>query len=167
MSELIVVAFDDKYKAEEVRLTLAKLEREYLVDLEDAVAVVKKEDGSLKLKQAYNLVASGAISGSFWGLLIGLLLFNPLLGVAAGTGFGALSGLLADVGIDDNFIRELGDNIEPGTSALFVLVKKVTPDKVLDELRQFKGKILRTSLSAEDEAKLQEALKQKEPVATN
>ncbi len=160
MSELIVVAFRDEHKAEEVRLTLQKLQKEYLIDLEDAVVVVKDQNGKLKLKQTYNLVASGAASGSFWGLLIGLLFFNPLLGVAVGTAFGAISGALGDIGIDDNFIKELGNTIEPGSSALFVLVRKVTPDKVLSELQQFDGKILRTSLSKEDENDLQQALEQ-------
>lgn len=158
MSELIVVAFQDKHRAEEVRLTLQKLQKEYLVDLEDAVVVVKNQEGKLKLKQTYNLIAAGAASGSFWGLLIGLLFFNPLLGVAVGTAFGAISGALGDVGIDDNFIKELGNTIEPGTSALFVLVRKVTPDKVLTELQQFEGKILRTSLSKYDEDELRQAL---------
>ncbi len=162
MSELIVVAFKDEHKAEEVRLALAKMQREHLIDIEDAVVVIKKENGKLKLNQSYNLVASGAVSGSFWGLLIGFLLFNPILGVATGTAFGAISGALADIGINDNFIKELGGTIEPGSSALFVLVRKVTPDKVLEELRPYQGRILQTSLTKDDEAKLQAVLEQEE-----
>ncbi len=162
MSELIVVAFNDEHQAQEVRLALARMQREHLVDIEDAVVVVKDEKGKLKLNQTYNLVASGAVSGSFWGLLIGFLLFNPLLGVATGSAFGALSGAAADIGIDDNFIRELGGTIENGTSALFLLVRKATPDKVLAELHQFEGRILQTSLTQEDEAKLKSALEKQE-----
>ncbi len=165
MSQLIVVAFDDEFRAEEVRLTLQRMQREYLVDLEDAVVVVKNSEGKLQLKQTYNLVGAGAASGSFWGLLIGLLLFNPLIGVAAGAAVGAISGSLADIGIDDNFIRELGNTIEPGTSALFILVRKVTPDKVLQELQPLEGRILRTSLSKEDEDELKAALEKSRPAA--
>jgi uncharacterized membrane protein len=99
-------------------------------------------------------------------ILFGLIFFNPLLGWAVGTAAGAISGLVADIGIDDNFIKEIGNSLEPGTSALFVLVRKVTPDKVLEDLSRFGGKVLRTSLSKEDEAKLQEALNQGSKIAS-
>lgn len=166
MSELIVIGFDNEFKAEELRLDLAKLQRDHLLDLEDAAVVIKNKDGKLQLKQAFNLVGAGALSGSFWGLLIGLIFFNPLLGAAAGAAGGALSGALADIGVDDNFIREVGNSLEPGTSALFILVRKATPDKVLEEIRQhhLDGRIIQTSLSYEDEAKLQEALEAKKPL---
>lgn len=158
MSDLIAVAYDDEYKAEEVRLALAKLQKEHLIELEDAAVVVKKEDGKVKLKQAINLTAAGAASGSFWGLLIGTLFWAPLVGVAVGAASGALSGALSDIGVDDDFMRELGETLTPGSSALFVLVRKVTPDKVLEEVAPFGGKILRTSLSKDDESQLQEVL---------
>lgn len=160
MSDLIAVGFDNEFKADEVLLDLAKLQQEHLIDLEDAVVVVRNQKGKVKVKQTQELVASGALSGGLWGLLIGLIFFNPLLGWAAGASAGALSGALTDIGIDDNFIRELGNTIEPGTSALFVLVRQATPDKVVAELKHFGGKVLRTSLSKEDEARLQEALSQ-------
>jgi uncharacterized membrane protein len=99
-----------------------------------------------------------------WGTLIGLLFLNPLAGLLAGAAFGAgagaLSGALVDYGIDDAFIRSLGATIEPGSSALFVLVRRVTPDKVLPELRPFGGTVLRTSLSNEQEARLRQALQE-------
>ncbi|MBJ42391.1 MAG: hypothetical protein CMJ80_03705 [Planctomycetaceae bacterium] len=158
MADLVVLAFDDVHKAQEARLTLLKLQKEYLVDLEDAVVVVKNDEGKIKLHQAVPLTALGASQGSFWGLLIGLLFGVPLLGVLSGAAFGALSGKLSDYGIDDNFIKELGEKIEPNTSALFVLVKQATPDKVVPELRQFGGHVLQTSLSAEAEAELSAAL---------
>ena len=158
MSDLIAVAYDDEYKAEEVRLALAKLQKEHLIELEDAAVVVKKEDGKVKLKQAINLTAAGAASGSFWGLLIGTLFWAPLVGAAVGAASGALSGALSDIGVDDDFMRELGETLTPGSSALFVLVRKVTPDKVLEEVAPFGGKILRTSLSKDDESQLQEVL---------
>jgi uncharacterized membrane protein len=158
MADLIVVAYDDPYKAEEVRLTLAKLQVEHLIELEDAAVVVKNAEGKVKLKQAINLTSAGAVSGGFWGLLIGTLFLNPLLGTAVGAATGALTGSLQDIGVDDNFMRELGETLLPNTSALFVLVKKVTPDKVLEEVSKYGGKILRSSLSKTEEAELQEIL---------
>jgi uncharacterized membrane protein len=157
MSDLIVIGFPDEFKADEVLLDLRKLEQEYLIDLEDAAIVVRNKDGRVKVKQSQELVTSGALSGGFWGLLIGMIFMQPLLGLF-GAAVGAFSGALTDIGIDDNFIRELGNTIEPGTSAIFVLVRKSTPDKVLDDLSKFEGKVLQTSLSHEDEAKLQAAL---------
>lgn len=157
MSDLIVVSFPDELQAEEVRLRLLKLQREYLVDLEDAVVVLRKDDGKVKLRQLHNLTASGAIGGGFWGTLVGLLFLNPLFGLAIGSAAGAVTGALSDVGIDDDFMKELGQSLPPGSSALCVLVRKVTADKVLSELGQFEGKVLRTSLSHEDETRLKTA----------
>jgi len=158
MSTLVVIGYDDPFKAQEVRLTLAKLQKDYLIDLEDAVVAVKDAKGKVKLHQAVNLTAAGALSGGFWGSLVGLIFLNPLLGMAAGAAAGAISGALTDVGIDDKFMKELAGQMTPGSSALFVLVRKSTPDKVLDEIKGTGGKILKTSLSHDDEAKLQAAL---------
>ena len=158
MSTLVVIEYDDQFKAEEVRLSLMKMQKDYLIDLEDAVVAVKNQKGKVRLHQAVNLTAAGALSGGFWGSLIGLIFLNPLLGMAMGATAGAVGGALTDVGIDDKFMKELAATMKPGSSTLFVLVKKVTPDKVLDEMRGTGGKILQTSLSHEDEAKLQAAL---------
>jgi len=158
MSTLVVVGYDDPYKAEEVRLKLRKLQSEYLLDLEDAVVAVKDDQGKTKLHQAVNLTAAGAVGGGFWGSLIGLIFLNPLLGMAVGAAAGAASGALTDLGINDTFIKELAATMTPGSSTLFVLVKKATPDKVLEELKGTGGRVLKTSLSHEDEAKLQAAL---------
>jgi uncharacterized membrane protein len=160
MSILIVVGYQDIHKAEEVRLQLGKLQRDYLLDLEDAVVVVKNDKGKVKVNQAFNLTAAGAMSGGFWGSLIGLMFLNPLLGLAVGASAGAVSGALTDVGINDNFMKELGATLTPGSSALFVLLRNpsTAPDKVLDELKGTGGTILKTSLSHEDEAKIQAAL---------
>ena len=158
MSTLVVVAYDDEFKAEEVRLKLWKMQKDYLLDLADAVVAVKDKSGKVKLHQAVNLTAAGAVSGGFWGSLIGLIFLNPLLGLAVGAAAGAVSGALTDVGIDDKFMKELSTTLQAGNSALFVLVRKATPDKVLDELAGSGGKILRSSLSHDDEEKLQAAL---------
>ncbi|HEY9865165.1 MAG TPA: DUF1269 domain-containing protein [Candidatus Obscuribacterales bacterium] len=158
MSDLIVIAYDDEYKAEEVRLTLIKLQKEYLIELEDAAVIVKNAEGKIKLKQAIDLTTTGAVSGGFWGLLIGTIFLSPLLGAAVGAAAGAASGALSDIGVDDKFMKSLGETLQPKTSALFVLVRKVTPDKVLEEIATYGGTVLRTSLTKDEEAQLQEVL---------
>jgi uncharacterized membrane protein len=158
MSELIVIGYDDVHKAEEVRLTLLKLQKEYLIDLEDAVIAVKKPDGKVKLHQMWDPTGYGAVSGSFWGLLIGALFLNPILGGAIGAASGAISGALTDVGISDAFMKELAATLTPGSSALFILLRKVTTDKVLEHLSGTGGKVLKTSLTHDSENKLQAAL---------
>jgi uncharacterized membrane protein len=158
MADLIVIAYDDQFKAEEIRTKLRKLQKEYLIDLEDAVVAVKNNNGKVKLHQLYHLTAAGAVTGGFWGTLIGVLFLNPLLGMAVGAGAGAVSGALTDVGINDEFMKELARNFKNGSSLLFVLVRKVTPDKVLAELQGSGGKVIKTSLTHEQEEKLQAAL---------
>lgn len=158
MSDLIVIGFDDEFTAEEVRTKLLRLQQDYLVDLEDAVVAVKKKDGKVKLNQIHNLTATGAISGSFWGLLIGLIFFSPFLGAAVGAAAGAVSGALADVGINDDFMKKLSQTLKPQTSALFILIRKAAVDKVLEELAPYNGSILQTSLSRKNENALKTAL---------
>jgi uncharacterized membrane protein len=166
MADLIVIEYDDIHKAEEVRLKLQKMERDYLVDLEDAVVATKDEKGKVRLNQIHNLTASRAVSGGYWGALIGLLFLNPLLGAAVGVTAGAVSGALTDVGINNNFMKEIANGFQNRSSALFVLVRKVTPDKVRAELEGSGGKILQTSLTHEEEAKLQAALDAAGPADT-
>lgn len=160
MSNLIVIAFQNESDAFEMRAALVKLQSEYLIEMEDAVVVTRDPQGKVKLHQAVNLTAAGALRGTLWGSLIGLLFLNPLLGAAIGAGSGAVSGALTDIGIDDQFMKGLGATITPGTSALFVLVRKSTPDKVLDGLKPFigKAKVLQTSLAKDKEEELRRAL---------
>jgi uncharacterized membrane protein len=155
---LVVIEYDDMYRAEEVRLKLQRMQKAYLIDLDDAVVAVKDAQGKIKLHQLINLTAHGASSGGFWGALIGLIFLNPLLGMAMGAAAGAVSGALADVGINDQFMKDLAAGLPPGSSALFVLVRKATPERVLEELQGTGGTLLRTSLTHEDETKLQAAL---------
>ena len=165
MSELVAIAFDDVTEADRVLYELNQLEKEHLVNLDDAVVVIRRPDGKVHLKQSYNVAgagaAYGALSGGAWGLLVGLLFLNPLAGFAvgglAGAGVGALSGALTDYGVDDDFVRSVAEKLTPGSSALFVLVRKVQPEKVIAELSRFKGTILKSSLSPEQEARLQKA----------
>jgi len=160
MSDLVVIEFDNEVTAFDLRAELAKMQQEYLIEMDDVVVVTKNEKGKVKLHQAHNLTAAGAVSGSFWGMLIGMVFLNPLLGAAVGAGAGALSGKLQDIGISNDFIKELAANLTNGTSALFVLVRKATGEKVLERLKQkgFKGKVLQTSLSVETEDDLRKVL---------
>ena len=118
MSTLVVVGYDDRYKAEEVHLKLRTLQRDYLIDVDDAAFAVKDENGKVKLHQAVSLTAAGAVSGGFWGALVGLLFPNPLLGMAVGVMSGAVFGALTDLGINDRFMKELGATLKTGRLGL-------------------------------------------------
>ena len=166
MSDLVVLDFDGIGTADDVLTKLRGMEKAHLLDLEDACVVVHTPDGKVQIKQAVNMTALGAASGASTGMLVGalagLLLLNPLAGMAvgglAGAGFGAVSGSLADYGINDDFIKEVGKSLEPGSSAIFMLVRRATYDKVLPELKRFGGNILKTSLTTEQEERLRKAL---------
>jgi len=160
MSDLISIAFPGPDDAERVRTKLLELQKAHLIDLEDAAVVVKDERDRVRLRQLHNLPATGAASGGLWGLLLGALFAAPLLGAALGAASGALGGALSDIGVDDDFMRSAGETLERNSSALFVLVRNVTPDKVLEELEPFGGHVLRTSLSVADEDALRRALEE-------
>src|SRR6185503_5403510 len=155
--ELVVVGFDNPTDADRVLTELTRLQKEYLIDLEDAVVAIRGQDGAVRIKQSVNLVklgaTSGGLSGAMWGSLIGLLFLNPIagfaIGGAVGAGSGALSGNMIDYGINDDFIKSIGDTPQP--------------DKVLAELSGYKGHVIRSSLSPEQEAKLQAALERTHP----
>lgn len=159
MSDLVVIAFDDEATGFELRSELVKMQTEYLIQLEDAVVVTRPSAEDIQLHQAVNLTAAGAVGGGFWGTLVGLLFLNPLLGAAVGAASGAIAGKLSDVGINDDFMRSLGQSIPPGGSAVFILVRKMTADKVLARLESFRlrGRVLQTSLSDAQEERLREA----------
>jgi len=152
MSNLVVLGFDEPDKAEDVRLKLQKLQSEYLLDLADVVVSVKDETGKVQLRHAGNLITDTAVCQGFCGSLANLILLNAAAGAA--------SGALTDVGINDHFMKELTATLIPSSSALFVLTRSPTPDRerLLEELKGLGGKILMTSLSHEDQARLQAAL---------
>jgi uncharacterized membrane protein len=158
MATLVVIGYENELKAEEVRLTMLKMQKEYLIDLVDAVVVVRDAQGKVRLRQLYNLTAAGAVRGGFWGALIGMLFLNPLFGMALGAGAGAISGALTDVGINNDFMTRLGETLKPGSAALCVLIHQMTPDKVIEEIQQFGGTVIKTNLCHENEAKLRDAL---------
>lgn len=158
MSDLLVIAFPTEAQAEEVRTKILGLQREYLIELGDAVVAVKGPDGQVKLNQLFQPVAAGAASGALWGSLIGLVLLAPLVGAAIGAASGALGGKLTDLGINDNFMKEAAASLEAGHAALFLLIRKMTTDKVMAELQGTGGTILRSSFDETKEEALREAL---------
>jgi uncharacterized membrane protein len=167
MSDLVFIAFPTEAKAEEVRQRVLGLQKEYLIELGDAVVVVKNDKGHIKLNQLLNTTAAGAASGALWGTLIGFIFLNPLLGAAVGTASGALGGKLTDVGINDAFMKDAAAALQPGTAGLFLLVRKVTGDKVLADLRGIGGEVIKTSFDESKEAVLREALAAAAPPASS
>ncbi|SFH63028.1 DUF1269 domain-containing protein [Planctomicrobium piriforme] len=158
MATLAVIAYPNEETAEEVRLKLIKMQKDYLLDLRDAVVVVRDEQGKIRLRQMFNMTAAGAVTGGFWGTLVGMIFLSPLFGLAVGAAWGAASGALTDIGIDDDFMKKLAETLTPGTAALCVLLHSEAPDKVVEEIRQFGGTVIKTNLSHENEDKLRVAL---------
>jgi len=158
MSDLVVIVYSTEARAEEMRQKLIGLQKEYLIEIGDAAIAVMHEGGKVKLNQLLNTTAMGAVSGSFWGLLIGAIFLMPIFGAALGAASGALGGALTDYGVDDKFMKDLSTSLQPGNAALFVLVNKVTGDKVLEAIRGTGGTVLKTSLDHSKEQALREAL---------
>jgi uncharacterized membrane protein len=160
MSKLIALVFEDETTAFDVRNSLLKMQKEYLIELEDSVVVTRNQNGKVKLDQAMSLTSAGAIGGGFWGMLLGLIFFNPLIGAAIGATAGAVSARFTDLGVDDKMMKEVAASLRPGSSAVFVLVRRATTDKVLEGLRKFAGKgtVFQTSLNKDDEDTLRETL---------
>jgi uncharacterized membrane protein len=134
MADLVVIAFESEARAEEVRLKVLDLQQNYLIELGDAAIAVKLPNGHVKLNQLVDTTTGGAVSGGFWGLLIGALFLSPLLGAALGAASGALAGALTDVGVNDDFMKGVAQVLQPGSAALFLLIRKMTTDKVIEDL---------------------------------
>ena len=160
MATLIVITYDQEQTGFDALNKLAELSKLQLITLADAAVAVKDPKGKVKVKQTLENQMSGssAIWGGFWGLLIGLLFLAPIFWGLLGALMGYLMGKAGDVGIDDTFIKEVGDSLDPGQSALFMLVAEATPDKVMEAMSEFGGEVYQTSLSKEDEEKLRKAL---------
>jgi len=164
VSDLIVIAYDDAQKGFDALDELGKLQKMELIQLEDAAVAVKDQKGKVKVKQTLEKQQTGAVAvwGGFWGLLIGLLFLAPIFWGLMGALLGYVLGKSSDLGIDNKFIKDVGDSLEPGGSALFMLVISATTDKVMPELEKFGGTVYQTSLSNEDEEKLKKALEHKD-----
>jgi uncharacterized membrane protein len=159
MSDLVFIAFDSEKQAEEVRDKVLAMQREYLVEVEDAVIATRDEKGRVKLNQLMHPAASGAVSGAFWGMLVGWLFLMPVAGAAVGATGGALGGSLVDVGINDQDMRtQANEALKPGTAGLFLLIRKMTADKVLEDLKGVGGTVIKTSFDHAKEEALKAAL---------
>jgi uncharacterized membrane protein len=158
MSNLTVVAYDDVDTAKQVVDTLARLQQEHNIVIEDIVVAERRADGKIKLHQSMKPGAAGAAGGALWGGLIGLLFFAPFLGMAIGAASGGAAGALTDLGINDDMMKDISAQIEPGTAAVFALTSQGNADKVLPELAPFHGRIIQTSLNDEGEDALREVL---------
>ena len=158
MSSLVALAFDTETGAEQMRDDLLQLQKEQIIGLDDAAVAVRDKEGKVKIKQITSLAGAGALGGAFWGLLIGLIFFVPVFGLLVGAAAGALAGKYQDIGVDDKFIKEVANTLQPGTSALFLLVRQAVPDKISDAMKKYKNvKVLKTSLSKEQEDNLRAA----------
>ena len=156
MSELVAIAYKDLATAQEVAGNLGNAVKQHIVEVDDVTLIEREADGSVKLHQP-SLVAAGAAGGALWGGLIGLIFLNPLLGMAFGAAGGAVGGAIADSGVDDDFMKRLGAELQPGGAALIVLIRKVTADKLLPNIK-VPGTVIQSSLSNDQEQRLQEAL---------
>lgn len=158
MANLFVLAFKDEQGAGNTLQEVAKLQKQELINVEDAVVAVHRQDGKVKVRQANHLAGAGALGGAFWGMLFGLIFFVPFAGMAVGAATGALMGKLSDYGIDDTFIKTVSKKIQPGMSALFLLVRDAQREKVIAALKPYGGELIQSSLSPAQEAELREAL---------
>jgi uncharacterized membrane protein len=158
MSNLIVLAFKDEIGATMALNKLEGLQKQNLIRVDDAAIAIHPAKGKVKVHQAHSLAGAGALGGAFWGMLFGLIFFVPFIGLAVGAATGALMGKASDLGVDDDFIKEVSNAIKPGTSALFFLAENAQADKVVAEIKPLGGKVIHTSLSIKKEKELKEAL---------
>ena len=158
MSDLIAIGYDDETTAIEAMNEAEHLAQELIIQPDAIAAIIRNKDGKYKVMTNHHMVGAGATWGMFWGMLFGLLFFVPVLGMAVGAGFGALFAKLEKSGLDKQFQQQVRDMLQPGHSALFLVVEKVTPDKAVAALSQYGGTVLKTSLSDEQTKKLQDAL---------
>jgi uncharacterized membrane protein len=156
MSDLVAISYDSVATANEVAGNVIEQQKAHTIQLDDLVVVERQQDGKVKLHQP-SAAGAGAAGGALWGGLIGLIFFVPLLGMAIGAASGAAAGALSDYGVDNNFMKELGENLEPGQAALILLIRSMTPDKLLSQIK-IPGKVLQSSLDTETEGRLSAAL---------
>jgi uncharacterized membrane protein len=156
MVSLVVLAFETEDGAESTRQRVHELQERGLLTVDDAAVVVRRSNGRVKVKQAHSLAGMGALGGAFWGTLIGLVFLAPWLGLVAGTGLGALTGKIGDIGLKPEFVEEVSETIEPGHSALFLWTRHADTECIREELSDIDFTIIHTDLSADREAKLLE-----------
>lgn len=166
---LVVLTFAEEHLAFSLRDLLSELEEDGVLEIGDAVVATRNKKGKVRLHQSIPLVGGRAALGALSGLMMGMLILTPLFGVVAGSALGVTSGLLGDAGIDDTFMKTLGETLVPGTSALFVIVRKTKPDELLERLKPFAGKasILQSTMSAENETSLRSLLERTLPTPSS
>ena len=157
MSELMVLGFENEAEADGFGLKLAQMQKDLIVQLEDAAEVVRDPDGKPHVKHGHSLVGAGAMGGAFFGMLFGLLFFIPFLGLALGAGMGALFGKIGKTGVDQQVLQQMGDAVKPGGAGWFLLIAQLTEDKFLAEVQGTNAKVVRTNLTEEQEKQLKEA----------
>jgi len=165
MSTLVAIAYPDAATAERVRAELIQMTKEHLMQVDDAVVVEHRPDGKIKLHQAVSTTGAGAAGGALWGGLIGLLFLAPLFGMAIGAASGAVMGKVTDVGVNDDFMKQLGAKTPPGGAALIMLGRAEAPERVLERVRPFGGEVIQTSLDPEEEERLRSVLEAAVPSA--
>ena len=158
MADLIAIGYPDEATAEAAAEEARRLARDLIIEPDAIASIVRDREGKYHVHTSHHPVGAGATWGMFWGLLFGLLFFIPVFGMAIGAGMGALMGKLTKTSIDRQFQDQVRDMVQPGTSALFLMLEKVTPDKAVDAMSKYGGTVLKTSLSKQDEQELQDAL---------
>ena len=158
MAHLVVLGLDSPAKAEEVFDLAGDLAKQELLQLQDAAYAYKDAKGKVRIHQAVSLTGAGAASGALWGPLIGLRFLMPVAGLAIGAGTGALAGKLADVGINDDTIKQIGSQLEQGKAAVFLLAKSATVDRVIDAIKPYNPTVIQTNLTKDREEELVKAL---------
>jgi uncharacterized membrane protein len=158
MADLIAIGYPDETTADAAADEARRLARDLIIEPDAIASIVRDKDGRYHVHTSHHAVGGGATWGMFWGLLFGLLFFIPVFGMAVGAGLGALMGKVTKTGIDREFEDQVRGMIQPGTSALFLMVEKVTPDKAVEAMSKYGGTVLKTSLSKDGEKELQEAL---------
>ncbi len=158
MADLIAIGYDDEETAQKAAQEVYRLADDLIIQPEAVAVIVRDENGKYKVTTNHHPVAEGVTWGMFWGVLFGLLFFVPVFGLVIGGVFGTLFGVIEKIGVDEQFQRQVRDMVQPGTSALFLVVEKVTPDKAIEALSKFGGKVLKSSLSNDAEQQLEEAL---------
>src|SRR5215475_11914991 len=158
MADLIAIGYPDQATADAAAEEARRLAKDLIIQPDAIAVIVRDEDGGYHVHTNHHAVGAGATWGMFWGMLFGLLFFIPVFGIAVGAGLGAIMGKITKTGIDREFQDQVRGMLQPGTSALFLMVEKVTPDKAIEAMSKFGGTVLKTSLSKEDEQELQDAL---------
>lgn len=159
MNSLFALVFDDRAAADAALVDLSRLQKGQVLTMHDAVFVSRTQDGGVKLDQSVNIAAAGALSGAFWGSLIGLIFLAPLLGAAVGAAAGGVSGYLTDYGVNDDFAKQMGERLEPGRVALFVLASNVTPEKIAEQLKARGGELFYSSFSPDIEQRFRDNIR--------